>query len=55
MKKRTGKRNRACCFTLVTVTLALLLSTGCTASEATETLATMAGDIVRQMATFWVL
>lgn len=42
-------------FALMSFTLALLPTTGCTSGGASEMLSTLAGDLARQLLTFWLL
>ena len=55
MNKRVSIRNMALRFALMGFTLPLLSNTGCITGEASETMSTLAGDLARQLLTFWVL
>ena len=55
MNEQPSKRNIAPRIALMTSALALLLNTGCTTGEASETLQALGRDLALQLATFWLL
>ena len=55
MNKRVGIRNMAPRFAWMSFTLALLPNTGCSSGDAGKTRSTLAGDLARQLLTYWLL
>jgi len=43
------------CFGLIGFTIALLIAPGCTNSDPGNTLSSLAGDLARQLVTWWLL
>ncbi len=55
MNEPGSKRNIEPRIALISSALALLLNTGCTTGEASETLHALGRDLALQLATFWLL
>jgi len=52
---RASKRNIAPRFGLIGLTIALLIAPGCTTSDPSITLPTLAAELARQLVTWWLL
>ena len=55
MNERTNKQYVMQRAGLLALSLALVLSTGCTTGDPSITLSTLASDLARQLATWWLL
>ena len=55
MNERVCKRSGAGCLRLIALALMLLFAPGCADRDPNNTLSTLAGDLVRQVGTWWLL
>ncbi len=55
MNGRESKRNTAPRLGLIGFTIALLIAMGCSSSDSGNTLSNLAGDLARQLVTWWIL